>query len=129
MNRVEMLDRTKELALRIIGLVNSLPNNNVGRTIGTQLLRSGTSIGANYREATRAGTRKHFTSILTVSLCEADEPLYWLELLEESGTIKAERLESLKAEGDELIAILSSTVKTSRRNATNPDPLTTNQQS
>ena len=112
MDRTEMTDRTKKFALRVIRLVNSLPESKVGRTIGTQLLRSGTSIGANYREAARAGTKKHFTSILTVSLREADETLYWLELLEESGTIKPDLLASLSAECKELVAILAASVKT-----------------
>jgi len=113
MQRAEMVERTKKFALRIIRLVNSLPENKVGRTIGGQLIRSGTAIGANYREATRASTKKHFTSILTISLREADETLYWLELLEESETIKAELLAPLKKECDELVAILTSSVKTS----------------
>jgi len=114
MQRIEMVERTKKFALRIIHLVNSLPKDKVGRTIGGQLLRSGTSIGANYREATRANTKKHFTSILTISLREADETLYWLELLEESETIKPELLAPLKKECDELVAILAASVRTSR---------------
>ena len=88
MNRLEMAERTKKFALRVIRLVDSLPETKVSRTLGGQLLRAGTSIGANYREASRAGIKKHFTSILTISLREADETLYWLELLEESGIMK-----------------------------------------
>jgi four helix bundle protein len=114
MNRLEMVDRTKKFALRIIHLVDSLPNTKVGRTIGGQILRSGTSIGANYREATRAGTKKHFTSILTIALREADETLYWLELLEESGTMKSARLKPLRQECNELVAILVVSVKTAK---------------
>lgn len=114
MQRTEMIDRTKKFALRIIRLVNSLPETKVGRTIGGQLLRSGTSIGANYREASRAGTKKHFTSILNISLREADETLYWLELLEESETIKPELLAPLKTECGELVAILAASVRTAR---------------
>jgi len=112
MNRLEMVDRTKKFALRIIRLVDALPQTRVGRTIGGQILRSGTSIGANYREAARAGTKKHFTSILTISLREADETLYWLELIEESGTIKPSLLGPLKKECNELVAILAASVKT-----------------
>ena len=114
MNRLEMVDRTKKFALRIIHLVDSLPNTKVGRTLGGQILRSGTSIGANYREATRAGTKKHFTSILTIALREADETLYWLELLEESGTVKSARLRPLRQECNELVAILVASVKTAK---------------
>jgi four helix bundle protein len=113
-DRIEMAERTKKFALRVIRLVNSLPENKIGRTIGGQLLRSGTSIGANYREAARASTKKHFTSILTISLREADETLYWLELLEESKTIRADLLTSISAECRELVAILAASVKTAR---------------
>ena len=109
-----MSERTKSFALRVIRLVNSLPENKVGKTIGGQLLRSGTSIGANYREAARAGTKKHFTSILTIALREADETLYWLELLKESETIKPQLLESIIEECSELVAIISASVKTAR---------------
>ena len=112
MQRSEMAERTKKFALRIIRLVDSLPENKVGRTIGSQVLRSGTSIGSNYREAARASTKKHFTSILAVALREADETLYWLELLEESKTIKPDLLAPLKQECNELVAIPVSSVKT-----------------
>ncbi len=114
MDRTEMVERTKKFALRVIRLVDTMPETKVGRTIGNQLLRSGTSIGANYREAARAGTKKHFTSILTISLREADETLYWLELLEESGTIKASLLAPLRQECSELVAILSASVRTAK---------------
>lgn len=114
MNRTEMESRTKAFALRVIRLVNALPSNQVSWTLGKQLLRSGTSIGANYREASRACTKKHFTSIITIALREADETLYWLELLEESETMKPELLKPLQEECNELIAILAATVKTSK---------------
>jgi four helix bundle protein len=112
MNRTEMASRTKKFALRIIRLVSHLQTESTARTIGNQLLRSGTSIGANYREAARANTKKHFTSILTVALREADETLYWLELLSESGTVKPELLQELVSECNELVAILAASVKT-----------------
>lgn len=114
MQRTEMAERTKKFALRIIRLVNSLPENKVGRTLGNQLLRSGTAIGANYREAARAGTKKHFTSILTISLREADETLYWLELLEESETVKSALMQPLMIECREIVAIIAASVKTAR---------------
>lgn len=117
MQRTEMVDRTKQFALRIIRLVESLPDTKVGRAIGGQILRSGTAIGANYREASRASTKKHFTSILTISLREADETLYWLELLEESETIKSSLLSPLKNECNELVAILAASVRTARNKA------------
>ena len=107
-----MADRTKKFALRIIRLVGAMPNNQVSWTLGKQLLRSGTSIGANYREATRASTKKHFGSILTIASREADETLYWLELLAESETVKPELLKDLISECNELVAILTASVKT-----------------
>ena len=115
MQRTEMIQRTKQFALRIIKLVSALPNNQIGRTIGNQVLRSGTAIGANYREASRASTKRHFTSILTIALREADETQYWLELLIESGVVKAQRIQSLLKESGELVAILTASVRTASR--------------
>jgi four helix bundle protein len=83
--------------------------------IGGQLLRSGTSIGANYREASRSATKKHFTSILATSLREAEETLYWLELLAESNTIKPELLKHLRDECNQLVAIPAASVKKARQ--------------
>jgi four helix bundle protein len=87
--RADMMERTKKFALRVIRLVSKLPKNQAARVIGGQLLRSGTSIGANYREASRSATKKHFTSILVVALREAEETLYWLELLGEANIHQA----------------------------------------
>lgn len=109
-----MADRTKKFALRVIRLVGALPNGQVSWTLGKQLLRSGTSIGANYREAARASSQKHFGSILTIAAREADETLYWLELLAESETVKPELLEDLMSECNELVAILTASVKTAQ---------------
>jgi four helix bundle protein len=112
MKRQDMADRTKQLALRVIRLVSSLPKNDIGQVIGKQLLRSGTSVGANYREAVRSATKKHFTSILVTSLREADETLYWLELLAESSTVNPSLLSDLMDECNQLVAILAASVKT-----------------
>lgn len=112
MQRREMVDRTKKLALRVIRLVSKLPKDDVGRIIGNQLLRSGTSVGANYREAARSATKKHFTSIMIIALREADETLYWLELLAESNTLKPSLLSDLMDECNQLVAILAASVKT-----------------
>jgi four helix bundle protein len=103
--------RTKKFALRIIRLVGALPKTRLGDVLGRQLLRSGTSIGANYREALRASSRKHFISTLQMVLREADESLYWLELLSESEAKKATRLGPLIAECGELVAIFSATIR------------------
>lgn len=115
MQRTEMIQRTKQFALRIIKLVTALPSNQIGRTIGNQILRSGTAIGANYREASRASTKKHFSSILTIALREADETQYWLELLSESGVVKPQRIQDLSQECGELVAILTASVRTANR--------------
>jgi four helix bundle protein len=115
MQRLEMVERTKKLALRIIRLVAKLPKTNVGRVIGAQLLRSGTSIGANDREAARSATKKHFTAILVTALREADETLYWLELLAESNTVKPALLSNLTSECNQVLAILAASVKKARQ--------------
>ena len=115
MQRIEMVERTKTLALRIIRLVSKLPKSDVGRVIGSQLLRSGTYIGANYREAARSATKKHFTAILITALREADETLYWLELLAESNTVKPALLTDLTSESNQIVAILSASVKKARQ--------------
>jgi four helix bundle protein len=110
-----MMERTKKFALRIIRLVSKLPKNQVARVISGQLLRSGTSVGANYREASRSATKKHFTSTLVVALREADETMYWLELLAESNTVKPELLADLRDECNQLVAILAASVKKARQ--------------
>jgi four helix bundle protein len=111
MLRGEMIERTKRFALRIIRLVSKLPKNRAADIIGRQLLRSGTSIGANYREAVRAATKKHFTSIMTTALREADESLYWLELLRDSDIVQPKLLVDLIDECQQLVAILAASVK------------------
>jgi four helix bundle protein len=114
--RAAMMARTKDFALRVIRLISKLPKNNAARVIGGQLLRSATSIGANYREASRTATKKHFTSILVTALREAEESLYWLELLAASGIIKPELLADLRDECGQLVAILAASVKKARAN-------------
>jgi four helix bundle protein len=111
MQRGEMIDRTKRFALRIIRLVSKLPKNRAADIIGRQLLRSGTSVGANYREAVRAATKKHFTSIMTIALREADESLYWLELLRDSELVEPKLLVDIIDECEQLVAILAASVK------------------
>ena len=110
-----MMDRTKRFAIRVVRLVSKLPKNNAARIIGGQLLRSATSIGANYREAARSTTKKHFTSILSIALREADETLYWLELLAESELVKPALLADLRDECNQLVAILAASVKKARQ--------------
>jgi len=119
MDRDELRERTKRFALRVIRLAAALPRDRVGDVLGRQVLKSGTSIGANYREALRASSRKHFISIIEIALREADETLYWLELLTDSGIVESSLLSDLTKECDELVAIFTATAKTTR---TKPSP-------
>jgi four helix bundle protein len=97
--------RTKTFALRIIRLYTSLPKSTEAQVLGKQVLRSGTSVGAHYREANRAKSEADFVNKIEGALQELDETGYWLELLVESEIVKAEKLESLIKETDELTAI------------------------
>ncbi len=115
MDREELRNRMKQFALRIIKLAAALPRNRVGEVMGRQILRSGTSIGANYTEAIRASSRKHFISIVEIAAREAGETLYWLELLAESKTVKPVLLSALIHECNELTAILTATGRTAKR--------------
>ena len=115
MDSDELRNRTKRFALRIIKLAVSLSANRVGHTLGRQILKSGTSIGANYREALRASSKRHFISTLEISLREADETLYWLELLAESEIVKPSRLTALTDECSQLVAILAATIRTAKK--------------
>jgi four helix bundle protein len=114
-NRDEMRGRTKQFALRVIRLSGAIPRTREGNVLGHQILKSGTSVGANYREAQRASSKRHFVTILETALREADETDYWMELLVESEIIKPARLAPLAKECRELIAILSATVSTAKR--------------
>lgn len=114
MQRRDIAERTKQFALRVIRLVSKLPKNRVGDVLGRQLLRSATSIGANYREASRATTKKHFTAMIAIALRETEETLYWLELLAESETIKPQLLDDLIDECRQILAILAASVKRAR---------------
>lgn len=111
MNQEELKTRTKKFGLRIIKLVDFLPNKKIGDVIGRQILRSATSVGANYRSACRSRSKAEFISKINIVLEEADETLYWLELIEESELIKEEKLTELKPEAKELVAIFVSTLK------------------
>jgi len=110
-NRQDLSARTKAFALRIIRLYAALPKTTVAQVIGKQFLRSGTSVGAHYREARRAKSDADFISKIEGGLQELDETVYWLELLAESGVIKMERLQPLLDEADELIAVFVTMVK------------------
>jgi four helix bundle protein len=114
----DLKERTKRFACRIIRLVGALPKTAAGRVIGTQLLRAGTSVGANWRAAARARSRAEFVAKLGIVLEEADEALYWMELLIEAHLVKKERLRLLMQEGNELTAIAVASINTARRRKT-----------
>ncbi len=114
MKEFDLKKRTKHYALRIIKLFKSLPKTIEASIIGKQILRSGTSVGAQYREACRARSDAEFISKMESSLQELDETAYWLELLIESEIVPSKLLGDLVLETDELIAIFVSSVKTTK---------------
>ncbi len=110
-----MIVRTQDFAVRIVKLVAALPNGRIFDVLGKQILKSGTSIGANYREAVRASSRRHFVTNLEVVQREADETLYWLDLLSETELVKPNRLTALKTECNELLSIITATIRTTKK--------------
>ena len=108
-------ERTKAFALRIIRLYTSLPKTTEAQVIGRQVLRSGTSVGAHVREGKRSRSDAELISKIEGGLQELEETVYWLELLGESGIVKAGRMDGLISEAGELTAILVSSAKTIRR--------------
>lgn len=113
-DKTDLKKRTKAFALRIIRLYAALPKTTTAQVLGKQVLRSGTSVGAHYREASRARSTAEFISKLEVATQELDETLYWLDLLEEGEIVRAANLADLKAETDALIAIFVSSVRTAK---------------
>jgi four helix bundle protein len=110
----EMKQRTKAYALRVIRVVQALPRSEVARELGNQLLRSGTSVGANYRAACRGKSRADFINKLKIVEEECDESLFWMEILVESGLVPAPRLAVLQQEGSEILAIVVASLRTIR---------------
>jgi four helix bundle protein len=117
-SKAELLTRTKAFGLRILKLVDHLPRSTSGRAIGNQLIRSGTSVGANYRAACRSRSRAEFASKLGVVAEEADETVYWLEVIRDGNLLPAKKLTELLKEADELTAIFTAGRRTSSRNQT-----------
>ena len=115
-NADELRKRTKAFAIRIVRLCRSLPNKSDARIIGNQLLRSGTSVGANYRAVCRARSRADFISKIGIVVEEADETVFWLELLVESGVMPASAVTILIKEGNELLAIFGASQLTAKQN-------------
>ena len=118
MTKAELLTRTKAFALRILQLVDHLPRTTSGRAIGNQLVRSGTSVGANYRAACRSRSRAEFAAKLGVVAEEADETVYWLELLRDGKLLSETKLSELLREANELTAIFTAGRRSSSGNQT-----------
>ncbi len=118
MDEKEFKNRTKKIALRIIKLVESLPKTTSGSVIGKQLLRSATSVGANYRAACRGKSTADVIHKLSIVEEEADESLYWLELLIESELVPERKLSELQKEMNEITAMIVSSIKTLRAKST-----------
>jgi four helix bundle protein len=110
----EMKARTKSFALRIIKLVEALPSNRTADVVGKQLVRSGTSVGANYRAACRAKSNADFMAKMGTVEEEADESAFWLEVIVESGLMKEELVKDLLDEADQIVAIIVSSINTAR---------------
>ncbi|MBI4115468.1 MAG: four helix bundle protein [Candidatus Omnitrophica bacterium] len=112
----DLKKRTQEFALQVIKLVELLPKSKASDVIGRQLMRSGTSVGANYRAACRAKSQIDFIAKLKIVEEETDEVLYWLELLVASNLVSLDEIQALKKEAEELLAITVASINTTRRN-------------
>jgi four helix bundle protein len=118
MKSAELQQRTKDFAFRVLKLIEHLPNTIGGRVLANQVARSATSVGANYRAACRARSRAEFASKLGTVAEEADESLYWLELIRDGNFVPEKKLASLVSEADELTAIFTAGRRTSSKNQT-----------
>lgn len=117
MDTAELKNRTKQFALRVIALCDALPDTSTARVIRNQLLRCGTSVGANYRATCRARSQLDFISKIGITEEETDESLYWQELIVEAGIMPAERLAPLMKETDELLAIFTASGRTAKEHS------------
>jgi len=115
MTERELLQRTKQFALRIFKLVDALPRTIQGRAVAAQLIRSGTSVAANYRAACRARSKPEFVAKLGVVEEEADESAFWLELIIETDLLSAAKVKPLLVEAGEIVAIMASSKKTAAK--------------
>src|SRR5258707_7621255 len=110
----ELKNRTKQFAIRIVKLFRSLPKTEEGRILGRQMLRSGTSVAANYRAVCRARSKAEFIAKIGVVVEEADETVFWLELLGETGIVEPMKLVDLLLEANELLAIFAASQRTAK---------------
>jgi len=114
----DLKERTRHFALRVIRLYLALPKKNEAQVIGKQMLRSGTAVGANYREGLRARSKFEYATKLNIGLMELEETLYWMELLEDAKILPARRLAALKDETGQLSAIFVTLIKQAKRDQT-----------
>jgi four helix bundle protein len=115
MEKKDLKERTRKFALKVIKVVEMLPRGTTADILGRQLLGSGTSVGANYRSACRARSMADFISKMGVVEEEADETIYWMELLIEAGLVRKDDLISLLDEANQILAITISSIKTARK--------------
>lgn len=116
MNEQQLKDRTKAFSLRVLKLIDTLPDTRSGRVLASQLGRSGTSVGANYRAACRSRSTAEMISKLSIVEEEADESGFWMELIAAHGLLPAKKLAALLQEADELTAIMVASRRTLQRN-------------
>src|SRR5438045_5284263 len=115
MARADFVERTKKFPLAVVSLVEDLPAGRTADVIGKQLLRSGTSVGANYRAACRARSRKEFIAKMGIVEEEADESEFWLGLLLERGLLDAQRASLLRREAGQILAMTVTSIRTARQ--------------
>jgi len=130
MTRADFVERTRQFALAVVALVEDLPAGRTADVIGKQLLRSGTSVGANYRAACRARSRREFIAKMGIVEEEADESQFWLDLLIARGATDTDRALALRHEASQIVAITVASIRTARRAPrSNPQSAIRNQQS
>ncbi|PCJ83574.1 MAG: four helix bundle protein [Flavobacteriales bacterium] len=116
MDKIQLQDRTKQFAIRIFKLVDKLPAKKASDVVAYQLLKSSSSTAANYRSACRAKSKADFINKLKTVEEEADESLFWLELIIEVGLVQKKLMADITKEASELVAIFTSALKTSKQN-------------
>ncbi|MCA9078876.1 MAG: four helix bundle protein [Planctomycetaceae bacterium] len=119
MDQAELKKRTKQFGLRVVKVVDALPNDSVGRAIGNQLVRSGTSVGANYRAACPGRSKAEFIAKLGIVNEEADESGYWMELIIEGDLLPPDRVERLLDEANRITAIMVASGKSAQQSIIN----------
>ena len=109
-------ERTKQFAIRIVNVVRALPSSREGNVLGNQLLRSATAVAAKYRAVCRARSKAEFISKMSIVVEEADETIFWMEMLGDTRVVQPDRLADLLREGNELLAICAASLRTAKQN-------------